>query len=142
MIQPGLQRGNFGLFCLEGAQPSSSPTSERLPLGPSTPAQRWLSPGHCQPPVTTASPRRALYGHIRYQLCLFGQRGRTDSCMSGFSSQLLQEVLQIINFLLWTEHFVCFLLSSSACWDRIIIPTTQTRSREISLHNTCAEHLV
>lgn len=52
--------------------------------------------GHCQPPVTTAATKRALFGHIRYQLHLFGQRGRTDLRVSGFSSQLLQEFLQII----------------------------------------------
>lgn len=59
MIQSELQRGNFRLFCLAKAQPASSPTTEALSLAhclpPSVPAQRW----HCQPPVTTAAPRRA-----------------------------------------------------------------------------------
>lgn len=57
MIQPGLQRGNFRLFCLEKAQPASYPAREQLSLAqclpPPIPAQRW----HHQPPVTTAAPR-------------------------------------------------------------------------------------
>lgn len=49
VIQPGLQRGNFGSFCLARAQPFPPPASEPLLLvhclPPSTPAQRWLLPG-------------------------------------------------------------------------------------------------
>lgn len=60
MIQPGLQRGNFRLFCLEKAQPTSYPATEPLSLAQCLPSPIPAQRGHCQPPVTTAALRRAL----------------------------------------------------------------------------------
>ena len=143
MTQPGLQRGSFGLFCLEGAQPSSSPTSEPLPLVPCLPPfapapalpEGGCPPGHCWLPGATASPGE-LSTSTSGTSSISGQRGKTDLWASGFSSQLLQEILQVIKHSV--HNRVSFLLSSSACWDRITTHSTDKAQRDFASLYMCS----